>query len=812
MFRYEDGLAAMAALKVSPLATSSDRNEATTRFQLIDQIFFGCLGWSAGDVTMEESHGGEYADYTFHAPRRALIVEAKREGISFDLPAGETRTELPIANLIRDNSAIKSAVEQVRNYCHDRGVQFACVANGHQLIAFIASRSDGVPPLEGRAMVFTSLEHMHSGFRALWDSLSKASITEKRLSAKLVGAAPVRLPEKFSASVHDFPGIRKRNVFQTDLQILADLIIEDVARSRELEGDFLRECYCPSGAFSQYAFVSKDILASRYDALFPDLAAAPTLIPAVKKEKISSDLLADSLSRRPILLLGDVGVGKSTFLQYLAVIEAKEEFKNSVLITLNLGSRGALSKNFKSFVVPEIERQLLDVHEIDVYDRAIVRATYDSELRRFKRSIHGDLEDTDLSAFRTEERKMLARHLEDSFTHIGRVLEHVAKGRKKQVVIFIDNVDQRSESDQQEAFLVGQALAENWPCVVFITLRPETFYLSHRTGALSGYHPRAFTIAPPRIDRVLKRRLEFARKICSGRIAASALSQTSGVQLQSLDLLIEAFLDSIDSNSELIEFLENISGGNVRLTLDLVRGFFGSGHVDTQSIVEIMRRQGDYRIPYHQFLRAVMFGDHEFYDPETSPILNLFDINQPDPRQHFLCAILLKTLSVMAPNGKKGFVEIDDLYDKLQGFGFVSDQIDFAVARCLQKKAAETSNRLTPIDGQDTPRSLRVTSLGLYHTDRLASSFAYVDAVITDIPLLDGKTRGKITNAQDIMLRADRVAAFREYMDSIWAALQHSALESGFDWNSTSNELLKDIEGVKRRAQRREWDRRASQN
>ena len=37
------------------------------------------------------------------------------------------------------------------------------------------------------------------------------------------------------------------------------------------------------------------------------------------------------------------------------------------------------------------------------------------------------------------------------------------KGRKKQVVIFIDNTDQRSEQIQQEAFLISQEISENWP-------------------------------------------------------------------------------------------------------------------------------------------------------------------------------------------------------------------------------------------------------------------------------------------------------------------------------------------------------------
>ncbi|PZO14849.1 MAG: hypothetical protein DCF25_14325 [Leptolyngbya foveolarum] len=61
------------------------RNEADTRFQVIDRLFFECLGWSKDDVVMEEHYNGEYTDYSFNAPRRILIVEAKKEDLYFEI-------------------------------------------------------------------------------------------------------------------------------------------------------------------------------------------------------------------------------------------------------------------------------------------------------------------------------------------------------------------------------------------------------------------------------------------------------------------------------------------------------------------------------------------------------------------------------------------------------------------------------------------------------------------------------------------------------------------------------------------------------
>ena len=137
-------------------------------------------------MELEEPHGREYADYTFSAPRRLLIVEAKKEGDYFQIPAGKNRLEYSIRNLSRDNPKLRDAIEQAAGYCQARGVPFGAMSNGHQVVAFIGTRSDGLPPLEGKALVFPSLEFMLNEFLELWQALSKPGIEEKKLQFRLV--------------------------------------------------------------------------------------------------------------------------------------------------------------------------------------------------------------------------------------------------------------------------------------------------------------------------------------------------------------------------------------------------------------------------------------------------------------------------------------------------------------------------------------------------------------------------------------------------------------------------------------------------
>jgi len=792
---YEDSRHNLEQLVAWYAPRAGSRNEATTRLQLIDRLFFECLGWSKDQVILEEPHGREYADYTFLVFRPVLIVEAKREGDYFELPAGVSRLEHSLPSLMRDYPNLKQAIEQAARYCQSRGVPFGTVTNGHQVIAFVAVRNDGTAPLDGRALAFSSLDVMLAHFLDFWQALSRSGVEEKKILYRLIGGYP-ELPQKLSATISSYPGIKGRNILQTDLQILSELVIEDVIRSEELEPRFLAECYCQSGALSQFALTSKTVLAARYAALFNSSQPGPTTVPVTTKAGVSPDLLAASLARRPILLLGDVGVGKTTFIRHLIKVEAAAVLQNAVALHIDLGLKAVLSADLRAFILDEMERQLLELYQIDIYERNFVRGIYDRDLKRFASGVFADLGRSAPDQFAQKEVQYLETLLSKKDRHLMRSLEHIYKGRRKQIVVFLDNADQRDERTQDQAFLIAQELAENWPMMVFLALRPETFHRSKKIGALTGYHAKAFTIAPPRIDLVIKKRLAFALKITTGEIAVPSLARV-GLKLENLPIIIRVLVESFDNNEKLMESIENVASGNVRLALDLIKAFIGSGHVDTQKILDCVAQHGGYIIPLHEFLRSVMYGDSEHYDPSTSPIANLFDLSTLDGKEHFLLLLTIGILrSQTGPDVRDGFVETNKVYERLQGMGFTPDQIDSAIARGYEKKLIETSARRLPEPGQQMPPSLRATPTGVYHIERLAGEFSYLDAVVVDTPLLDGSIRPLIGDVKGFNQRLDRAEIFVRYLDSQWLSVGAEAV--GFNWRTASEAFDRQVAGIRR--------------
>lgn len=777
-----------------------NRNEATTRLHLIDLILFDCLGWKREDCKSEESHGNEYTDYSLFSPYRSLIVEAKKEGIYFEVPVGYSKLEYKIKSLTRDNLQIENAIKQVMDYCQSRGTALGAVCNGHQLIGFIASRHDGIPPLEGKAIVFSSLERMHKDFLKLWNYLSKPAIQDKRLERHLMGVDVSQPPPKLSASSPSYPGIKGRNMLQTDLKIVGDLVIEDVTRVREIEKEFIDECFCPSGALSQYALVSKLILENRYAALFNGKSEAPAITSATTKKKlaITKEIFAESLSKRPILLLGDVGVGKSMFIRYLIKVAGIETMKDAIALYVDLGVKASLVPDLRSFFLYEIANQLGDEYNVNIEERNFVRGVYHLALMDFSKGIYADLKKTDLKTYRKKEIKFLEDKIDNRDSFIKDCLGHISKGRKKQIVLFLDNADQRDEKIQQEAFLIAQEIAANWPVTVFFAIRPQTFHKSRKYGTLSGYHPKAFTISPPRVDEVIKKRLNFALKIAMGEQKIASLSFPLDAKFKKLEKYLNVLIYSFDVNEELIEFMDNICSGNIRQALEFITTFIGSGHVDTQKILDIEAKEepdGHYVVPLHEFLRAIMYGDNIYYDPIGSPIANIFDLTTNDGREHFLLAILIDYINLKSSTaGKEGFVEVSEIYEYAQKAAYTPSQIEAALYRALQKNLLESEARLIPNNINQMPKLFRATTVGIYHVTRLIRSFTYVNAIIVDTPILNDEIRGEMTVSEKIGDRLLRAYIFRDYLDKQWSMVASNNVS--FDWKSASEELKKDTERI----------------
>lgn len=764
-------------------------NEAQNRFQFIDRLLTECLGWQKPNIEVESSdESGGKSDYLLGTPPKA-VLEAKREAHAFDFPpAGSPTLVRKIRPLLLASKKFEEAVHQVIPYCVFKGAQIAIVCNGPQLVVFQAYIPN-ISPLDGECILFNGFESYVTHFPQLWKLLSPEGIAENRAYRELAQLRSPRLPPKASVSIAEPNQYRYRNRFQENLRSLSSLLLEEIEDNPKLKASFYKECYVPVEANNRNLLLSKNIISLRYKRVADD-GVAPVAIDSVTAVgsdgslQITDPALTSAGGTRPIVVVGDVGVGKTSFFENLHENLAPAEKANTYFIHINLGLKANLSVDIKSYVLYEIPRVLKSKYSVDIFTAEFANAIYHADLRAFDESVQGLLKEIDPPAYQKARIAFLSEKIARPDIHLQAALGHLSHGRRKQIVLVIDNADQRTFEVQQQAFLIAQELASTRNVLVFVALRPSTFYLSKTTGALSGYQNRLLSISPPPADEVIQKRLVFATLVAEGKIAPAALS---GIHLHvgSVVAFLQATLRSIRTNRAIRQFLGNITGGNTRAVIELVTAFVGSPNVDSKKIVEIEERTRSYNIPLHEFTKHALLGDYAYYNSNSSLVAcNIFDISSADPREHFLASLVIGFLSSnLGIPDNDGFVSGTNVFHEMLRSGYVEDQIRHALKRLATKRLIETPHshyRELRVEDDEPPEKFyyRVTTVGMYHVQFWTGSFAFLDAVSTDTPIFDQELRQVVTEhaaSFTIRDRYNKATAFRKYLEDQWHLLDCGA-------------------------------------
>ena len=492
------------------------------------------------------------------------------------------------------------------------------------------------------------------------------------------------------------------------------------------------------------------------------------------------------------------------FIRHFIHIDAKDVLENSIVLSVNFGGEATLAEDLKVYVMDKFVEQLRE-RDIDVDADKFVRNVYKADLRSFQNSPAGRLQKSAPQEFEIREIALLERKLSVRDRHLEASLRYASQSMKRQIIVFLDNIDQRDADFQEQVFLIGQSLAETWPATVFLSLRPDTFYRSRNVGSLTGYQPRVFTIAPPNIRQVIDKRLRFCASLINDPGIRHQLMPTAlDEQAATLGVYLDILARSFDQRPELVEFVENLSGGNVREALGFLNTFVGSGHVNTRKILEIEAEQGDYVIPLHEFVRAIIFGDHQHFDPEASPVANVLEISTNDGREHFLLMLLLVHIERAGETGRReGFVDIDEIMGFGQALSYLPAQVEFALRHGVDKRLLN----MGPQRRELTSRRYRITSVGAYTYRKLVPTFIYMDAVVVDTPIVDPVVEDAIAHCREMEERLLRAKHFVGYLDTQWEAVERAGLP--LDWSQVSGLLHADFGRVERSAQRQSRPRKA---
>jgi len=817
-FELTEGQARLEKI-IEDFPTSSPYwNEAQNRFHFVDRLLTECLGWERPSIEVEASDGlGGKADYVLGQPAKA-VLEAKREAQIFNtLPTGEPTLVRKLQPLLRASKPFEDAVRQVITYCSLKGAQIAVICNGPQLAVFQAL-IPGVSPLDGECFLFNGFDTYIQYFPQLWALLSPEGVTENRAYRTLALRRNPRIPRKTSEQIPDPYKYRYRNNFQENLRALSSLLLEEIEDNPSLKSSFYRKCYVPIEANNRHLLLSKQIISARYrrvsgDGVLPSALDEAAVIDRGGEINFTDATLVGGVGSRPIVVIGDVGVGKKSFFENLYEnMEISEKVK-TYFIHVNLGLKANLSSDIKSYILSQIPLVLNDNYDIDIESADFVKAIYHAQLEDFDKGIKGELKNIDNQEYQRERIAFLSDKVSQRDSHLLASLGHLAKGRNKQIILVMDNADQRSFSVQQETFLIAQELAATRNILVFVALRPSTFYQSKMSGALSGYQHKIFTISPPPADQVLEKRLTFAVQVAEGKVHPAALEGII-LQMDNVVCFLNATLRSIRNSEPIKQFLNNITGGNTRQVVELITGFCGSPNVDSYKIVRIEDQKGNYMVPLHEFTKHALLGDYAYFNNQSSLVAcNIFDVSAADPREHFLASLVVAYLSSnLGVRDNDGFVRGDSVMTEMRRHGFIEDQCQLALRRLAAKRLIETPHshyRELPVSEDSSPEQFyyRATSVGVYHIRFWSGSFEFLDATATDTPIFEDECRDEVSNLSasfNISDRFRRANCFKQYLESQWFLANIGA--HYYDFSTLMEMQSVTFESVRKFVERRKTD------
>lgn len=403
------------------------------------------------------------------------------------------------------------------------------------------------------------------------------------------------------------------------------------------------------------------------------------------KEIIGKFFGRERIANQLMLLVGNVGSGKTTFIHYLREIAITEEVNTrSTWVHIDLNNAPSSKEEIYSWISEKIIFELKKVHsEKNLSSIEELKKIYAPEIKDFEEG-EGSL----LLNDQTEYNRLLVQL-------IGRLKENVIKTSKshtrylcgekgKSFILVLDNCDKRDKDTQLLMFEVANWAKEEYKAVVFLPLRDVTFDL-HRTQPPldTVVQDMIFRIDPPSLSEVLHRRIAYAISEYGETIRYSTGNNMHfTITKEEQERYLACTLESLYNSTPLAKkIIDGLAGRDIRRGLGIFIAFCKSGHITAEKLIQMRLADGAYKIDSHIVMRALLRGDKKFYSDKNSYIKNLFasypgEEKKVDPFARIsILSWFDQRKAKKGPSNVKGFHPISELIKDMQVAGHDPDRI-----------------------------------------------------------------------------------------------------------------------------------------
>tara|TARA_R110001592_G_scaffold319321_1_gene596857 strand:- start:1541 stop:4021 length:2481 start_codon:yes stop_codon:yes gene_type:complete len=773
-----------------------DANEAETRKKLIDRVIEDILGWKDLDIAYEErvSEDGNttFADYIIKTADVSILIEAKRIGVAFNVVPGQKKVKLS-GQIMQGKTG--DAITQARNYCRKKSIPFAVVTNGNQWILFPAVRTDQVSFSSSSAIIFDSLERVLGEESDYFKSLlSRDGVIDGNLAIELVGRNTDQFEERRLNRFFKGSGPRSANpIYPLIENEVVSAFSDSIINS---DKDLLEKCYVKNADRQKFDNRIQMHLQKR-EPLFSSQPKRP-----MRKRESSSlinSIASASSNARPlaILILGTVGTGKTTFLQYTRRVASAKYFEKSkddayphwIDIDFRNFSQNESPINF---IYKALFEYIKNDEFFNDYERSIENA-YFNDINALK-SGPMFLLSKNKESFDEQITKVIMDDYQKVNPYVDKVIGYGST--RSPIFLVIDNIDQFEDDEtQSEIFSDSIALASRLNINLIIAMREST-YVEHRNSpTFDAFDFDPLHIEPPEIPSVLSRRFFLTGQMLSNKKGSFTALNGADFKVEDLSVFIDIVKSSV-LGTEIGERIDVLSNHDVRLALRMTREFLARGYTDPAKALQTFGVSQKYTLPKQEAFRSILLGNQSVYSEEYSVIGNPFDSRLGRSNGELLRMFVLNALVKQSSNSGSGSLDGPSIRDALKSIGFSeSDTMDVLSDLCEKRFIHTKSHGRAEITS-----SYFASRLGGHIIRSLLSDFTFIENILMDTFIADKdmweilkNLSNRISDERNVVarikLRADKCEKFYGYMITQYQPLLSEATKRGLDPSWLSNPL-----------------------
>lgn len=388
----------------------------------------------------------------------------------------------------------------------------------------------------------------------------------------------------------------------------------------------------------------------------------------------------DKVTKQICLLIGSVGAGKSTFVQYLRDKALPSELlKETHWLSIDLNAAPVTKDRIYSWLIDTAIKQLrVSFPEVDFDDLAFIQKVFAREIQAIKKGPLALLEGKS-PLYEQELYKQTIKLVKNQDNFLKAVLRHLFDSRNILLICVLDNCDKRNRDEQLLMFEVANWLRVSFNLMVFLPLRETTYDIYRNEPPLDTViKDLVFRIDPPLLIQVIQKRIQYAYREISRDQSDFCYYLTNGMAVRckrsEVENYLKVILFTLFENDFFRKLMIGLSGRNIRKGLEIFLDFCKSGHLSENDILRMRTTSEVFQIPNHLITRIMLRGTRMFYDETSSRIKNIFHSEFTDtiPDPFVRLSILdwfRSRFRIQGPTMMKGYHRTSDLIADLTLLG-----------------------------------------------------------------------------------------------------------------------------------------------